>query len=87
VKASHETPFGQVASAWTLEAGRFELAVEVPPNTRATVRLPHAELSGVSESGKPLAEGNGVRGRRQDGDAAVVDLGSGRYRFSYAWRP
>ena len=84
VKASHETPYGNVASAWTLQEGRFELKVEVPPNTRATVRLPGAQLSGVSESGRPLADGNGVSSRRQDGDAAVVEVGSGSYQFAYA---
>ena len=85
VTASHQTPYGKVASAWTLQDGRFELAVEVPPNTRATVRLPKAELAGITESGKALADGNGVTGRRQDGSVAVVEVGSGQYRFAYAW--
>src|SRR4029450_4015068 len=44
VKASHETPLGQVASAWTLKDARFELSLEVPPNARATVRLAGARL-------------------------------------------
>ena len=83
VKASHETPYGKVGSAWTRADGRFELLVEVPPNTRATVRLPKAQLGSVTEDGKPLGEGNGISGRRQDGDDAVVEVGSGRYRFSY----
>jgi alpha-L-rhamnosidase len=85
VKASHETPYGKVASAWTLADGRFELSVEVPPNTRATVRLPKARLDGVTEAGKALTEGNGVTGRRQDGDVVVVEVGSGQYRFAHAW--
>ena len=84
VKASHETPYGKVASAWTRADGRFELLVEVPPNTRATVRLPKAQLASVTEGGSPLGDGNGISGRRQDGDDAVVDVGSGRYRFSYS---
>jgi alpha-L-rhamnosidase len=83
VKASHETPYGKVASAWTIADGRFELSLEVPPNTKATVRLPRAPLASVTESGKPLTEGNGIGARRQEGDAAVVEVGSGRYRFSY----
>ena len=74
VKAGHETPYGSVRSAWTMKDGRFELAVEIPPNTRATIRLPGARLASVSESGKPLAEGNGItssaagrrRGRGRD---------------------
>ena len=84
-KASHETPYGRVATAWTIADGRFELAVEVPPNTKATVRLPGSELAAVTEGGQPLGDGNGVVARRQDGDAVVVEIGSGRYRFGYAW--
>ncbi len=83
VKASHETPYGRVASAWTLAEGKYELSVEVPPNTRATVRLPKAEIAAVTESGKPLADGNGIGARRQDGEVAVVEIGSGQYRFVY----
>lgn len=83
VKASHETPYGRVASAWTLKDGRFELAIEVPPNSRATVRLPNAQLTSVTEAGKRATEGNGITGRRQDGDAVVLEVGSGEYRFAY----
>jgi alpha-L-rhamnosidase len=83
VKASHDSPYGKVGSAWTLDNGRFELVVDVPTNTRATVRLPKATLAAVTESGKPLADGSGVTGRRQDGDAVAVEVGSGTYRFSY----
>jgi len=85
VKASHETPYGKVGSAWTRADGRFELAVEVPPNTKATVRLPKAQLGSVMEGGSPLGDGNGISGRRQDGDDAVLEVGSGRYLFS-SWR-
>jgi alpha-L-rhamnosidase len=75
--------YGKVSSAWTLEGGRLELAVEVPPNTRATVRLPGATLADVTEGGLSLAGGSGIAGQRQDGDAVVVEVGSGRYSFAY----
>ena len=83
VKASHKTMYGKVSSAWTLEDGRFTLGVEVPANTRATVRLPGAKLANVTEGGLGLSSGSGITGQRQDGDVAVVELGSGRYSFSY----
>ena len=47
------------------------------------MRLPKAQLGSVTEGGSPLGDGNGISGRRQDGDDAVVEVGSGRYRFSY----
>src|SRR5260370_12086061 len=43
VKASHQTMYGPLSSAWTLKDGRFELIVAVPRNTRATVRLPQPQ--------------------------------------------
>jgi alpha-L-rhamnosidase len=86
VKASHETPYGKVASAWTRKDGTFELRVEVPGNTRATVRLPQAQLASVTEGGQPLAGARGVSGPRQDGDAVVVEVGSGAYGFAYPTR-
>jgi alpha-L-rhamnosidase len=83
VRASHQTPYGRVSSAWTLEGGRLQLAVEVPANTRATVRLPGPKLPDVTESGRPVAGASGVTGQKQDGDAVVVEVGSGRYAFAY----
>ncbi|RPJ81648.1 MAG: alpha-L-rhamnosidase, partial [Acidobacteria bacterium] len=57
-KASHETMYGKVSSAWSLKDGNFELAVQIPANTRATVRLPKAKSGQVTESGKPISQGN-----------------------------
>ncbi len=82
-KASHHTPYGRVSSAWTLKDGMFELAVEIPVNARATVRLPKSELAKVTEAGKPVSGTDGVTGSRQDGTAAVIEIGSGQYRFQY----
>ena len=57
VKASHTSLYGKIGSAWSLENGTFELIVDVPPNTTATVRLPGAQATGVMESGRALAPG------------------------------
>ncbi|MFB3903468.1 MAG: family 78 glycoside hydrolase catalytic domain [Acidobacteriota bacterium] len=84
VKASHETMYGKVGSAWTLKERKLELAVEIPANTRATVRLPKARGANITESGQALKEGsNGIELARTEGDAMVVKLGSGSYRFAY----
>ncbi len=75
--------YGRVSSAWESKDGKFELAVEVPANTRATVRLPKAQLAGVKEGGQALANANGITGNRQEGDSVIVEIGSGQYRFAY----
>jgi len=82
--AAHDTPYGRARSAWTRSGARFELAVDVPPNTTATVRMPGASLAAMTEGGKPLAGLDGITGSRQDGADAVIDVGSGRYQFAFA---
>jgi alpha-L-rhamnosidase len=85
VKVSHQTPYGRASSGWEIKNGEFFLAVEIPPNTRATVRLPKAQLANVKESGQSIVNGNGVKGARQEGNAVLVEVGSGTYRFVYPW--
>ena len=84
VRASHNSLYGKVSSAWEMKDDRFELAVEIPANTRATVRLPGAALDKVTEGGKRLATGSGIASVRQEGDSVVAEIGSGRYVFAYA---
>jgi alpha-L-rhamnosidase len=86
VTATHESLYGRVASAWTLDNDGFTLTVEVPANTRASVRLPRAASSAVTLDSKPLGLGNGVTSTTQDGSDTVVDVGSGKYRFAYSLR-
>ena len=83
VSASHVTPYGRVSSAWKIDGRAFELAVEVPANTTATVRLPGARLAGVTEGGQALAAAKGLTAPRQDGPDVVVEAASGQYRFAY----
>ena len=80
-RASHSTMYGKVSSDWQIRDGQFNLAIEVPANTRATVRLPRAALDKLTEEGRPLTD---VRGR-QDGSDVVVEVGSGKYSFAYPW--
>jgi alpha-L-rhamnosidase len=82
VQAYHITMYGKLSSAWDVTDDGFHLSVEVPPNTHATVRLPHAHLANVLESGRALSIADGIRAVRQDGDFVVLDIGSGQYTFA-----
>ena len=84
--AVHQTMYGRLSSAWKRDGNRFELTIEVPPNTQTTVRLPFATLADVTEAGKPLAEASGLSGARQDGHDVVVETASGSYTFAFAIR-
>jgi alpha-L-rhamnosidase len=82
-RAALNTMYGLAGSAWEFVDGQFHLDVTVPPNTHATVRLPHATLAQVTESGQALDAADGVARAVQEGEAVVVEVGSGQYRFAY----
>ena len=81
VRATLDSPYGLVASAWELTETDFHLSISVPPNAHATVRLPAASLAAVTEGGQPLATGNGILSAHVAGDAAIIEVGSGQYAF------
>jgi alpha-L-rhamnosidase len=42
-RTSHLTPYGLAECAWSLEAGKIDLSVIIPPNTTARVTLPGSD--------------------------------------------
>ncbi len=82
-EATHESPYGRITSAWKKTGSELELAVTVPPNTRATIELPSAGRDDVIVDGQPLQEGNGIHSHIQAGEAVRIEAGSGTYMFSW----
>jgi alpha-L-rhamnosidase len=87
VKASHEGPYGRIASHWQLDGARLTVDVTIPPNTKATVHVPAKEPAAATESGKPAAQADGVKLLRTENGAAVFEVGSGAYRFQSIVNP
>lgn len=73
---------GLVTSAWSSGNGNFTLTTTVPANTTATVHLPAKDVRGITESGKPVEDAEGVKFLRMEEGAAVFAVDSGRYQFS-----
>jgi alpha-L-rhamnosidase len=73
-KATYHSVYGDIVSEWEKNAGEFELDVEIPPNTTATVYLPATKNQEVTENGKKVVV-------IWLNDSAVVKIGSGKYRF------
>jgi len=86
-RASLETLYGPLTSAWRLEQDRFVLDLTVPANTSAEVTLWDTRIDRVREGGLPLTAVAGVRAARQRGADVVVDVGSGRYAFTVTRGP
>jgi alpha-L-rhamnosidase len=81
VKAHYDSIHGRIASEWRRTEKQFELTVEIPANTTATVYLPASATDKITESGKPLAKAEGVTFLRQEGNWAVLAVESGKFHF------
>jgi len=84
-KAAIDTVYGPASSDWKISNGQFTLAVEVPPNTKATVRLPGARKDQVRESGRAITTGSGIVDIAEGEGIVTVRIGSGEYVFDYPW--
>ena len=81
-KASYKSIHGQIASHWRWDGQSFSLEVTIPANTTATVYVPATEVESISEGSEPAAEAEGVRFLRMEDGCAVLEVGSGEYRFT-----
>jgi alpha-L-rhamnosidase len=81
VNASHKTPYGVVKSNWKKQGSSFTWNISVPPNTTATVYLPAEEGSQVTEGGRKIKEGEGVKSIRPTKGRVILEVGSGEYSF------
>jgi hypothetical protein len=74
VKGSYHSVYGEIVSDWSMHGEVFELNVEIPVNTTATIYLPATKKSIINENGKVIKT-TYVNGR------AIVKIGSGKYNF------
>ena len=81
-RATFDSIRGRIASAWKIEGGRITLDVTVPPTVTATVYVPTSDPSKVTESGHAMAGAPGIENVRNESGVAVVEIGSGTYRFN-----
>lgn len=83
-KVSYDSIRGPIVSNWKKADGVFELDVQIPANTTATLVLPTSDADSVRESGKPLADASGIEIAGKDAETMTLKLGSGIYRFRTA---
>ncbi|MFC1766106.1 family 78 glycoside hydrolase catalytic domain [Planctomycetota bacterium] len=77
-QAHLDSLYGRIASHWIIKDQSLVLEIEIPANTSATVSLPRAMLASVTTGDTHV-----LRSAHQQGDAVVVSVGSGSYRFEY----
>ena len=81
-EGSVPTVAGPLQVSWQRRGKGMTMAVTVPPNAAATVRLPASTPSSVREGGVAAARAPGVRVVSATGGAVVLAVGSGNYRFT-----
>ena len=82
VKASYDSPYGEIKSHWELKNGLFDWKIEIPANTTASVRIP-AAFGIDADQVKQL---KGVHQVNVADDYLTLEIGSGEYHFASAAR-
>jgi hypothetical protein len=80
-QAAYESVRGRIRCAWRRADGRLKMDVEVPVGAEADVHVAAKSAQAVTESGRPVAQAEGVTFIRIEGGAAVFHTGSGVYSF------
>ena len=52
---------GDIVAGWKKTSNAWQINITIPPNTVATVYVPQKNETGVTESGKPVANNNAVK--------------------------
>ncbi|WP_299012527.1 glycoside hydrolase family 78 protein [uncultured Polaribacter sp.] len=80
-KASYNTPYGKVSSAWHIKNGEFELQTTIPPNTTAQVEIPKNGKSNLYLNGKKFKTIPDVTLVKETENAFVLKALPGTYTF------
>ncbi len=79
--ASIDTVYGQIEVSWTAGTTAFNLNARVPGNATATVDVPVANCSVVTEGSQPADQAPGIKSLGIADGYAQFDVGSGNYHF------
>jgi alpha-L-rhamnosidase len=81
VNASYKSMHGLIKSDWKKNDKAFQWIISIPANTSATVYIPARSIADVMESGKELSKAEGVQLIKWENGLAIVQIGSGQYKF------
>lgn len=82
-KAAYACPYGWIKTEWTKQKGDFELRVEIPANTTATIYLPARQGAKITEGDKPVKNSKDlfVELSAFEKQKSTIRVGSGVYTF------
>jgi alpha-L-rhamnosidase len=80
-RASHHSPYGFIATSWKKIGATFDLTVNIPANTTATIYLPATASAPITEGGQPLAQHPELQSLGFAEGRVRIKAGSGTYHF------
>ena len=80
-KTSYDSIHGLIITDWKIEKGLFELKVNIPANTTATVYIPAEDKNDVYEGTRQAHKADGVIFLTQGKEFTVYKVESGSYHF------
>jgi len=81
VKASHQSPYGEIRSEWKKDAGSLKWAITIPPNSSALVSIPATSVNQVTEGGQKINLSEGIKLLDEKDGFVNLEVGSGNYKF------
>ena len=82
VKGSYQSVYGKVVCEWKKQMHHYEVHIEIPANTKATVYLPAMELKDIQENSTLILNSNEIKFAGLENGRVVLKVGSGSYLFS-----
>ena len=83
-QASYDSIRGRITSRWELTDSALMLTVDVPANTTATIYIPAAIGTVVTESGQSLLKSAGITSATRRYGKVIVEVKAGHYEFRAA---
>ena len=80
-RATYATPHGEVSSDWRRAGATLLWHVVVPPNTAASIHVPSAPGTPVTEGGMAVDRADGLCVTGRDGGFLVCEAAAGAYSF------
>lgn len=74
--------YGKIVSHWSLDKDQFNLKVNIPVNTTATVYLPAKDKASIKVNGQDIDKVNDVKIIDIIDGRVAISIGSGEYIFT-----
>lgn len=82
-KGYYDSMYGRIESGWLLEGNKLTYTAKVPANTTAILYLPASSEKEIIESGKEIANTEGISFIKYENNKVVFELKSGDYKFIF----